>query len=518
MNRIIHYLIALFIVLLTDHSQATEIRDSVSLQLLWKHQFQFAGYYIAKEKGFYERENLEVEIREYQYGMSIVKTIIDKEADFAVGRSSILVNKGNGSPITALYATFQKSPLMLITRGDISSPAELKGKRIMLTNDALDVAELQAMLLKAGISTTDYIHQDHTFNILDLINNNTDVMGAYVANEPFQMRRLKQPYSIIHPEDYGFDMYSDILFTHNQTITDNPVLTQKFIDASVKGWRYAFNHIEETAKLIFDNYTPQNHTLNALIYEGKALKKLALVDEIPFGSMTQSRFAAMANVYLISGHLNKQYDISDFIYSGNSGTDKKTNHYWLWQIAVFMVIVIGYLIYRNLIASKRNTQLLVIAEHDQLTKLFNRHKVIASLEEYIDLSIRYKWKLSCIFIDIDDFKEVNDTFGHNIGDHILKDFSNILTEHSRRTDIIGRWGGEEFIIILPETDLLTADEIANKLLQVVFNKQFCIEQKITCSMGVTEYRENETHEKFIGRADAALYIAKHEGKNRTVVL
>jgi diguanylate cyclase (GGDEF)-like protein len=517
-KHIINCFISLFIVLLVLNSQATGSHEQVSLQLLWKHQFQFAGYYIAKEKGFYDTEKLNVDIREYQQDINIVKTILDKEADFAVGRSSILVNKGNGAPITALYAAFQKSPLMLLTRGDIRSPAELKGKRMMLTNDAVDVAEIQAMLIKAGVFKHDYIHQDHTFNILDLINGNTDVMGAYVSNEPFQMTHLNQPYFIIHPEDYGFSMYSDILFTHNQMITEKPELTKKFFDASVKGWIYAFDHIEETAKIIFEKYNTQNRTLDALIFEGEALKKLALIDNTPFGDINQGRFETMTNVYLISGHLNNEYDLSGFIYSGNSSDDNKPNHYRLWLLAAFVILVIGYLLYRNIIESKRNLQLIVIAEHDQLTKLFNRHKLIDSLSEYINLSARYQWKLSCIFIDIDNFKHVNDNFGHNMGDLLLKEFAKLLTDHTRRTDIIGRWGGEEFVMILPETDLFKAEEIATKLCKTVFDTPFCVDQKITCSFGVTQYRKDETNEEFIGRADDALYIAKHKGKNRIAVL
>ncbi|SIS97100.1 GGDEF domain-containing protein [Neptunomonas antarctica] len=518
MKHIILCFISFFIVSLTLNSHAADDHEQVSLQLLWKHQFQFAGYYIAKEKGFYDTEKLNVDIREYQKGINVVKTILDKEADFAVGRSSILANKGNGAPIIALYAAFQKSPLMLLTRGDIRSPAELKGKRMMLTNDAVDVAEIQAMLIKAGVFKDDYIHQDHTFNILDLINGNTDVMGAYVSNEPFQMSYLNQPYSIIHPEDYGFNMYSDILFTHKQMSTENPELTKKFFEASVKGWIYAFDHIEETAKIIFEKYNTQNRTLDALIYEGEALKKLSLIGGIPFGSINQGRLEAMASVYLISGHLNNQYEISDFIYSGNSSAESKPNHDLLWQLAAFVMFVIGYLLYRNIMESKRNLQLVVIAEHDQLTKLFNRHKLIDSLSEYINLSARYQWKLSCIFIDIDNFKNVNDIFGHNMGDLLLKEFAKLLTEHTRRTDIIGRWGGEEFVIILPETSVLTAEEIATKLCETVFNTQFCVDQQISCSLGVTQYRKDETNEEFIGRADDALYIAKHAGKNRTAVL
>ena len=515
----LHIFFALLILVQALNCPAQAVQ-SVSLQLLWKNQYQFAGYYIAKEKGFYAEEMLEVDIREYKQDTNIVGVITNHEADFAVGRSSILVGKASGSSNTAMFKTFQKSPLMLLTRGDIQTPADLRNKRVMLTSDAREMAEIQAMLIKAGISANDYIHQEHSFNISDLINNKTDAMGAYISNEPYQMLLKQQPYAIIHSADYGFDMYNDILFTHNDTIIKRPLLTSQFYKASIKGWLYAFENIEETAKIIFEKYNTQNRTLDALIYEGKALKKLALIDGTPFGEILQERFQAMENIYLISGHLTPPYNTSDFIYVGNPSRTSNSimKSFPVWQTVVFMLVVISYLIYRNNLATLRNTELIIIAEHDQLTGLYNRHKLIESLSEFMHLSTRYQWKLSCIFIDIDNFKAINDTFGHNAGDQVLKTISKLLVSKVRRTDLVGRWGGEEFIIILPETDLLMAEELAAKLRIAVFDTKFSIDHSISCSLGVTQYKNDETVEEFIGRADDALYIAKHGGKNRTAIL
>lgn len=454
MNPLVCFWLLLVSLLLPFSSASAQTQQTVSLQLLWKHQFQFAGYYIAQEKGFYEQERLNVDIREYQHGSSLAQSVVNKEATFAVGRSSIIVDKGNGSPVTALFATFQKSPLMLITRGDIQKPEDLKNKQMMLTSEALDVVEIQAMLMKAGITSDDYNQQRHSFDILDLINKKTDVMGAYVSNEPYQMISKDAPYSIIHPADYGFDMYSDILFTHDTTVKESPLLTEKFFRASVKGWQYAFDNIEETAQIIYDKYNTQNRSIEALIFEGQELKKLALINDVPFGSIDQNRFKEMANIYLISGHLKTDYDISNFIYKGNKTLGKDPSSLLpLWLLVTVMVIVISYLLYKNKITNTHNTELIDIAEHDQLTGLYNRYKLTESLSEYIHLSIRYQWNLSCIFMDIDDFKVVNDVHGHNIGDKVLEEFAQLLQRETRRTDIVGRWGGEEFIIILPETVL-----------------------------------------------------------------
>ncbi len=519
MNRLSCCWVLLNLLLISVNSHAAHKQQTVSLQLLWKHQFQFAGYYIAQEKGFYTEENLDVDIREYQHGIDIVESVVNDETTFAVGRSSIIVRKAHGAPISALFATFQKSPLMLLTRGDIKKPEDLKGKRLMLTSDALDVVEIQAMLIKAGVTSDDYVQQSHSFQISDLISKKTDVMGAYISNEPYQMLSKNLPFATIHPADYGFDMYNDILFTHSNTVKEKPLLTEKFFRSSIKGWQYAFENIEETAQIIFEKYNSQNRSLDALIYEGKELKKLALLGNNPFGDIDQNRFKEMANIYLISGHLDADYDISEFIYKGNKSLSNNTSsHFAFWQVTIIAIVFISYLLYRNKVTSTRNTQLIIIAERDQLTELYNRHKLTESLSEYINLSIRYQWSLSCIFIDIDDFKKINDTHGHNIGDTVLKEFAQLLQKKTRRTDIVGRWGGEEFIIILPETNLKTAESIAAKLGKSVASNNFCSQYKVSCSLGVTQYIQEETTEEFIGRADDALYIAKSEGKNRTAVL
>lgn len=509
--------ILITLLLLSINSYSAHKQQKVSLQLLWKHQFQFAGYYIAKEKGFYAQENLNVDIHEYQQGIDTVNSIVNDDIMFAVGRSSIIVNKGNGAPLTALFATFQKSPLMLLTRGDINKPEELKNKHLMLTNDALDVVEVQAMLMRAGLTPNDYIQQTHSFDISDLINGKTDVMGAYISNEPYQMITKNLPYSVIHPADYGFDMYSDILFTHSKTVQEKPLLTDKFFRSSIKGWLYAFDNIEETSKIIFEKYNTQGRTLEALIYEGEELKKLAYLSS-PFGNIDQNRFKEMANIYLISGHLNADYDISNFIYKGNKSLSRSSDLLFLWLIVIAMVLLICFLLYKNRITTVRNTQLIVIAEQDQLTGLYNRRKLADSLAEYINLSARYQWTLSCIFIDIDNFKTINDTHGLNTGDNVLKELAQLLQQQTRRTDIVGRWGGEEFVIILPETNLQTAELIAAKLRKSVADNNFCFEHEVFCSLGVTQYVRDETIEEFIGRAVDALYIAKHEGRNRTAVL
>ena len=117
-------------------------------------------------------------------------------------------------------------------------------------------------------------------------------------------------------------------------------------------------------------------------------------------------------------------------------------------------------------------------------------------------------------LDIDHFKSVNDTYGHEVGDKTLIDLAKILKQHSRATDIVGRWGGEEFIIILPHTDLSAAIEYADMLRVKIEDFTFEVIDKITASFGVSSFIDEDTSKSIVKRADDALYDAKHSGRNR----
>lgn len=154
------------------------------------------------------------------------------------------------------------------------------------------------------------------------------------------------------------------------------------------------------------------------------------------------------------------------------------------------------------------------ASIDILTGIFNRMK----FEEYFDLEVQkakmHRNPLSIILLDIDDFKKVNDTFGHDEGDEVIKSISNLLTKNVRGTDTLSRWGGEEFVILLPSTSLEQAKIVANNLRKIIFDHDFNIpQQKISCSFGVAIYNPEDTKEKLFKRVDKILYKAKNSGKN-----
>jgi polar amino acid transport system substrate-binding protein len=138
--------------------------DKVTLQLVWKNQFQFAGYYVAKELGFYTDAGLDVTIKEYESGTDVTMDVISQRAHFGVDRSSLFLEAMEGKPVYFLSAIFQHSPNVLLAkkRDDLQHISDLKGKQIMVSGDKVQMAPLTAMLVVNGIRHDSYTALEHT--------------------------------------------------------------------------------------------------------------------------------------------------------------------------------------------------------------------------------------------------------------------------------------------------------------------------------------------------------------------
>ena len=163
-----------------------------------------------------------------------------------------------------------------------------------------------------------------------------------------------------------------------------------------------------------------------------------------------------------------------------------------------------------------NAALKIKATTDPLTTLYNREYFNHCLKNEMERSKRYGTSLSLIVFDIDRFKKVNDTFGHLSGDTVLIELSFLCLSIIRDSDILARWGGEEFIILAPENAKMAIVPFAEKLRKLIEKYSFSIKTQVTCSFGVTEYIARETKDDFINRADQALFKAKQSGRNKVI--
>lgn len=154
------------------------------------------------------------------------------------------------------------------------------------------------------------------------------------------------------------------------------------------------------------------------------------------------------------------------------------------------------------------------AESDYLTGLSNRRKATEALQEEVKRANRYKTIFSIILLDVDHFKLTNDTHGHTVGDEVLVTMGAILKQSTRSADVLARWGGEEFLILCPETELSGASQLAEKIRERIASTHFGRAGKKTASFGVASFYPGEDSESLIQRVDSALYDAKESGRNR----
>lgn len=636
MKKILLILISISILL------SANTNKKITLQLNWLNQFQFAGYYIAKEKGFYNDVGIDLDIKEFTSNTDLIQMVKTKRADFAIGSSSLLIDRINGADVVALGAILQESPLMLLVKKDsnINSVKDLKNKKIMITNDAANSASILAMLSANGLRESDFIRQEHSFNIEDLINGNTDAMASYMSNEPILLKDKNIEYKIFHPKDFGFDFYNDILFSSSIFIKNNPKLTKDFYDATIKGWKYAFENIGETAEIIFNKYNTQNKSFIHLVKEGEILKKMAYTNDEDIGHIDGKKLKNTINVFKLVGLVNKDMDVDSFIYDENPHKimtfelTHKDESLILITISFlfFLFLLIIYFFKKNhqiknllktvinttddliffkdcklrylgcnksferfigkkeseiigkddfelfeeevakgfrekdlaVIKAKRilineewvlfETKKILLqtkkiplqykknnkqgilgisrditelheiheklkeqAYHDELTNIFNRKAFNERLKEKFDLYQRYNSIFCIAMYDIDNFKNINDTYGHDIGDKVLKEMTEEVKIQIRKTDLIFRVGGEEFIIIFPKTLIDEAFEVVEKIRKKVSQMNIIENEKITISVGLSQVNEDDDVDSIYERIDKLMYQSKNSGKNQTSI-
>ena len=659
----------LFLIFITISLQAQS--KDITLVLPWKHQFQFSGYYVAKEMGYYKKAGLNVNIKEYDLKRDNTKDVALGRYEFGVGHSSLILDILNKkTDIILLNAIHQSSPFVLVSnkRDDIKSLHDIVGKKIMMSRDQTTTASINAMLFSEHVKQNSYEILDTSFNIIDLANGNTDFMASFSSNEPFALKEKGIEATIFDPKDYGYNFYSDLLFTSEIFLKNNKKNVDAFRDASLKGWEYEYEHIDETVELILKKYNTQGRTKEALHYEANTLKKLAFKGNVNFGNINLERVETIINTYRLLGLVNPKakVDFKNYVYNTSSEIEFNqkslnrlardyfeffNNFYFRVFIFVSLLIILiglyfssrmdrllkkktkqlelqnkifdknicssktdinGYITHvseaflgltgytrdelishthnilrdtqtpqkiykdlwmtissghswkgeiknkkkdgssywvnaiispifnndKNVIAyesivqdvtlkkvllefneklesevKKQTKKLEILAITDKLTGLYNRVKLDDELASNYKYFEEFSENFSMIIIDIDHFKNVNDTHGHQIGDTVLTEIAKLLKRSVRSTDIVGRWGGEEFMIICPKTDIEHAYAIAENIRKEVESYKFSRVGQITVCAGISEIVSNKNLDAMVSKADTLLYDAKHNGRN-----
>lgn len=339
------------VLLLLIFSTQIQALEKVTLQLKWTHQFQFAGYYMAKEKGFYQEEGLDVIIVPADPNNPNVDfRVLYGQAQFGVFHSGLLKQRLEGKPFVALAAILQSSPYcwMVKAQSGIYVPRDFQGKRISHLGHT-ENGELLMMLQRAGVNTDSMLLYSGKKPFDDFIAGKFDAMQVYSTNEPYQAQQLGVATREICPKQFGLNVYADVLFTTEAMLRDRPQQVMRFRRASLKGWRYAMLHLEESLAVTKANYATHK-SLAQLAYEAEKLKDFIRVSGIPIGKMSSAKWLWIAQLYHLDVSQFHEHK-ADFIYSEVKQDPPSLS--WVLIIAAVLTLVCIPM-YIQLIFSRKN--------------------------------------------------------------------------------------------------------------------------------------------------------------------
>ena len=324
----------------------------VSLQLKWSHQFQFAGYYAAQLKGYYQAEGLEVVIQEATPSQLPLPMVESGQAEFGVSDMEVFEAYLEGRPLVALGVVFQHSPVVLLAlrTSGIRGPTDLAGRTVMFQGGQ-GLTETRVMLESEGLSLNSIRRVDNGWNPAALLEGRVDALTAYSTTEPYLLQEKGANLVKLRPIDYGVDFYGDLLFTTRDFAAKNPRVTEAFRRASFQGWEYAMAHPEEMIKylLTLPGVAARGITRDQLQFEAAQMRTLLESKLVDAGHMNPGRFRRIAEMIVKPERLKAVQDPEGFIYSPPISTMQAWLHVlsaalpvalalsllavlWIWQL------------------------------------------------------------------------------------------------------------------------------------------------------------------------------------------
>lgn len=302
--------------------------DKVSVQLKWHHQFQFAGYYAAVEQGYYQDEGLEVTLKDRDPAINNVEQVLNGESQYGISDSVLLVYLAQKKPVVIVAPILQHSPNVLIAlkSSGIDSPYKMIGKRVsMYPNDA-DGLPFLAMLHETGVTKKGFDRIETNFNINELTSKEVDVHHGYATNEPFEIRKKGIEVNVIYPQNFGVDLYGDMLFTTQDELTNHPKRVEAMKRATIKGWEYAISNKEEIIRLIQTKYS-NTQTKDKLMFEANGIIAAIAPDTVAIGTFNQGRIDYIQKMLERHGLSGEGTSLSQYIYRDAQGLRQKILEY-----------------------------------------------------------------------------------------------------------------------------------------------------------------------------------------------
>ncbi len=321
MRSCFYTLAVLLLLVLNVNANEKDKVKKISININKNNPFHFSGFYMAKHKGFYKNKNLDIDFVSLNEENDSLNAVLKEKINFSLGSSSLLIHKSQNKDIYLLSALFESSPLIFLSlkNANIRSLKDFIGKKIYLQNKLRDKAILKLMLSSNNIDINDLNLEEKNYEIEDLISKKADIIVAYKGIDLHILNKYALEVNVFNPKDYGFDFYDNILYTSHKYANENPLLVREFYLSSIAGFKYAFNHIEETAAFIYKHHNYQKLRLKELIYEGEQLKKHSLNNKTLSTKLSEDKLSIIKHSYNVIGLIQNDYDLEDILYEHNHG-------------------------------------------------------------------------------------------------------------------------------------------------------------------------------------------------------
>ncbi|EDZ63849.1 diguanylate cyclase (GGDEF domain) [Sulfurimonas gotlandica GD1] len=318
-----------------------------------------------------------------------------------------------------------------------------------------------------------------------------------------------------------------IMFINFKIYDDN----YNFIGAT--GIGIEISYIDEMLRMFKKNYhlnvyflnedgkvvlTRQNKEAYSHLNEMKELKKYR--DQIISKDTSMIEYEKNGEEYLLKTKYIPELDIYLVVEAKLNDFDKEATQVFYFNLIISLIFTLLFAIIIMFVLRNYHRKLEILADFDSLTEIPNRRNFNTKFEQFLSLHKRDERPICLVFMDIDDFKSINDELGHNIGDEVLIQVAKILKNRVRKTDLLSRWGGEEFTIAFIDTNINDAHTITQKIREAIEKNETLkktVGYNLTASFGLTACNEYDTIDTVISRADKAMYEAKQHGKNRVVL-
>ncbi len=293
--------------------EAKKPPDEVTAQLKWIHQAQFAGMYAAEQKGFYAEENIDVTLKPGGVDIppnKVIADLIAGETSFAiVGGEQLLTARSQGGPVVAIAVIFQKNLYVYVSlkSSGIERPQDLVGKKVMVSPQGEPLH--QALLYKLGIDPGAIEHIPYKFDITPLTTGQIDVHQSYRMSLALQLEEAGYELDFIWMDDYGIRLYADTIITTEQLVQQNPELVERFLRATLEGWRYAVENADEAADLVLQYDATVDADYQTRMMEVQI--PLIHTGEVEIGWIDGIVWEAMHQMFLDSGVVTQPINVTE---------------------------------------------------------------------------------------------------------------------------------------------------------------------------------------------------------------